>query len=165
MQCAVLQGSVTSHLYWARRIEVKRKLITSFIISCYILLIYFILDEIVLINALPNYGILFFLILTISLAIANIVNAIVTALSNNNIILKNNRYSKTVLVFKLIMIPFFILNFVMWQTAVAIVFLFGGFLLIPIGIAFTYILLLSSSTHVIAELYVYYKSGKITFHF
>jgi len=143
----------------------KRKLISSFIISCYLLLIYFILKEIILINAVPNFiGVLLFSI-TIALAITNIINAIITALNKENKSLMINSYSKTILVFKLIMIPFFILNFIMWYMAVGLIFLFGGFLLIPIGIAFTYIILLSSSTHVIAELYVYYKNRKITFNF
>lgn len=113
---------------------------------------------------IPVIGIFLF-IFTIALAIANIVNAIVTALTYKNNLLLNEWYSKAMLMFKLIMIPFFIVNFIMWYLAVALVFFFGGFLLIPIGTVFTYIILLSLSTHVIAELYVYYKNKKIAFNF
>ena len=142
----------------------KRILISSFIISCYILLVLFILIEILLINADPKIIILLLLI-TVALGAVNIINAIVTALKNKNETLTSSWHNKTMLVFKLIMIPFFVLNFIFWYTATSITFLFGGFLLIPIGIVFTYIILLSSSTHVISEMYVYYKNRKITFPF
>ena len=107
----------------------KKILISSFIISCYILLVYIFLGVFVPTNTvntvpgIPGIGIFLFII-TIALAIANIVNAIVTALNYKNNLLLNNWYSKAMLVFKLIMIPFFVLNFIMWYLAVALVFLF-----------------------------------------
>jgi hypothetical protein len=137
---------------------VMKKLILFLIISCYSLLIYFILKEFNIISALPDIGIILLFIITIALAIANIVNGI---LSKNKLLI-SHEYCKSILVFKLIMIPFFILNFLMWYMAMALVFLFGGFLLIPIGIAFTYIILLSSSAYVISELHVWYKNKEIT---
>lgn len=157
--------SEVENLYRARRIEVKRILIISLIISCYIMIIYINIDGIFFNDSSSYFNICVYPVLTIALAIANIIYAIVTALNYKKIIMKNYSHGKIVLVFKLIMIPFFILNFAMWYMFVGLFLLFGGLVFIPIGIAFTYIILLSSSAYVMAELFVYYKSGKVNFRF
>lgn len=142
----------------------KKIFILLLVISCYLMQIFFILNGVIFKNSNPGISIILFLI-TIVLAFTNIINAIITGVKRNNRFLTRNWYNKTMLVFKLVMIPFFILNFIIWYLFSSLFFLFGGFLLIPIGLTFTYLILLSSSSHVIAEMYVYYKSGKITFNF
>lgn len=142
----------------------KKILIVLSVISCYVLQAYLILNGNIFKNSKPTISIILFLIIIV-LAFTNIINAIVTAIKDSNKSLTNNWNSKTMLVVKLVMIPFFILNFILWYLFTSLILLFGGFLLIPIGIAFTYIILLSLSSHVIAEWYVYYRNKKITFQF
>lgn len=81
---------------------------------------------------------------------------------------KQRTINRTVLIFKLLAIPFFILNYAFWfMMNVALWVVPGLFVLsiifaFPVGVGFTYLVLLSSSSYSIAILKVLYKNGEIT---
>lgn len=148
----------------------KKKLINAFIICCYVfvaIIVYsifvehFLLRDYEFVDTLSNIVILGIFVM----AIVNIVAAIVSAIRTKADSPVNTWFPKKMLMFKLVMIPIFILNFFVWFMLSTAFLMFGGAFLWIVGAIFAYILMLASSAHVIAELIILYKMKRIRMDF
>lgn len=79
--------------------------------------------------------------------------------SIKNIIINKESYNKiykNLMIYKLVLIPFFIINFILWFLLISAMlnpFLFlSEFILIPLSIGFTYIILLTTSIPILTTL-------------
>lgn len=110
------------------------------------------------------YFLIAFFLLSFLLGFVNIVHAVAMR-KNVNLRKKKINIPKIILVFKLCLVPFFMLNFILWSIfALGCYSLFMIFLwvFIPFGIAYTYILLLVTSAYSISQIIVWNQNGILT---
>ncbi len=100
---------------------------------------------------LVSYFVIVFFIITFVLAVINFV----TAIKMHYIVRADSEMGKAVMTFKLSLLPFFIINFILWM-----MFTLGTFnpfmmalwIFIPLGVAYTYMILLVTSTYAILHI-------------
>lgn len=145
-----------------------KKWLTGFLVNLYLVQVFLVL----LFFHLWEYPLMYFLlglfllsvILSVVLFIINIVCAVrilISALMNQD---KVNKFP-TIAAYKLGLIPFFIINFVLWLIfagATANPFLFLLWIIIPVGIIYTYMVLLGTSCYSISQIVILCKKGILT---
>ena len=111
---------------------------------------------------------LIFVLVSVILAVLNIGNAVYFTrkmVANPSIIKSTGR---TVLKIKLLAVPFYVLNFLLWTTLSGLFIVMPGnvffiFIAIPAGIGFAYLAMLASSSYSIGLLFALKKNKKISF--
>lgn len=107
------------------------------------------------------------LIIAFILACLNIISAIYGTKSLRTDLEKQQSINRTILIVKLALIPFFNFNTAIWTTLAGMFLLTPGgifleLIIVPLGIGFTYAILLATSSYSISLLYTLYKNDTIT---
>lgn len=107
------------------------------------------------------------MIIAFILACLNITYAILGTKSLRTDPQKQQSVNRTILIVKLALIPFFIINFSIWAVFFGMFLLTPGgiiidIILVPMGIGFTYVILLATSTYSISLLFTLYKNSILT---
>lgn len=143
---------------------INKLLILSFIVSCYALLVSAIL-WILGFGVLPDVGVALFTIILL-LNVANITGAVITAIMDKGEYTSYNWHDKSMLLYKIAMVPFFVLSICIMYYVFAILIGRDYFLqFIKLITIITYVFFLPLSIQVIAKLYTYYKGMNITLAF
>ncbi|MDR1131063.1 MAG: hypothetical protein LBL15_01415 [Oscillospiraceae bacterium] len=106
-----------------------------------------------------------FLLLSVVLAVINIIRGIKAYMASLYHVGMNDSFG-TILAFKIGLVPFFLINFVLW----AVVFVIGAFnpfmmflwIFIPFGIGYTYLMLLATSAYTIPHIIRLKRGGHLT---
>jgi len=107
------------------------------------------------------------MIVAFALACLNIIYAIIGIKRLRTDPKKQQTVNRTILIVKLALIPFFIANFSIWSMLSGMFLLTPGgifvdIILVPIGIGFTYTILLATSSYSISLLFTLYKTSIIS---
>jgi glycopeptide antibiotics resistance protein len=106
------------------------------------------------------------MILSAILAWVNIGNAVFCLRKNRADEIQTHSANRMVLVIKLLLIPFYAINFMIWSLLTAVFIPFAGNIIflsvaIPIGIGFAYLMLAATSSYSITLLFSLMREGKI----
>lgn len=141
----------------------KIYLITIYAQVLLIILFVTVQKNLALFSRLIPTAIILMLIFTFILAVWQIFQAVKGWTRLQEDVQIQNRTNRTILLNKLILVPFYILNFVFWLliTLATARFLFF-IVIVPVAAAYTYWIMLATSADSISLLYALYKNNRLT---